>query len=481
MFNRIWVFILFTVIALSGASEFSTVLAQSEYAKLLGSDSLAGDGFGWSSDISGNVAIVGAWLDDDNGFASGTAYIYRFNGSNWIEEQKLVASDGDEYDEFGWSVAIEGNLAVVGANGYDDPNRWTGSVYVFRYEDPNWVQEAQLKADGVGYYWEEFGYSVDLSNDIIVVGASKANINGFKSGAVYVFRYDGSDWNQEAKLLASDGERLALFGIDVAIEDEILAIGASGDTPTTSAGSVYIYYYDDPNWMNSQKLEASDAMQSDHLGRSVDISGDALVATAYGVDAALPGNIYCNSGAAYIFRFNGSIWVEEAKLLSSDSKCQDLFGYSAAIDNDYVVIGAWQDDDNGYNSGLAYVFHYNSSEWVQQSTRLLPSDSGAQDKFGSYSYIGLSGDNTIIGSPQDDDKGSNSGSAYVFDIGVLSGDFEPDGDVDWKDFSKFYLAWLTGYGEPGWNAACDISDPNDGIINEQDIRILAQNWLYSVE
>lgn len=481
MSNRTCIFILFIFFLIAIALGTPSVLAQSEYAKLLGSDSLAGDNFGWSSDISGNVAIVGAWLDDDNGPASGTAYIYRFNGSNWIEEQKLVASDGDMNDEFGWSVAIEGDLAVVGANGYDDPNRWTGSVYVFRYEDPNWVQEAQLKADGVGYYWEEFGYSVDLSGGTIVVGASKANINGWKSGAVYVFRYDGSDWNQEAKLLASDGERLSIFGIDVAIEGEILAIGASGETAATSAGSVYIYYYDDPNWVNTQKLEASDAMQSDHLGRSVDISGDALIATAYGVDAADPGNIYCNSGAAYIFRFNGLIWVEEAKLLSSDSKCADLFGYSAAIDNDYVVIGAWLDDDKGYNSGSAYVYRYNGSEWIQQSTKLLPSDGWQQDQFGSYSYIGISGDNTIIGAPQNDDNGVNSGSAYIFHTQVRPSEFEPDGNIDWKYFNKFYSAWLTVYGDPGWDPSCDISDITDLVIDEQDIMVLARYWLYSVE
>ena len=151
----------------------------------------------------------GPTRDDDNGVDSGSAYVFRYDGSDWVEEAKLTASDGAADDYFGGSVAISGDTAVVGAVCDDDNGRNSGSAYVFRYDGSDWAEEAKLTAsDGAAY--DYFGCSVAVSGDTAVVGASDDDDNGLDSGSAYVFRYDGSDWTEEAKLTASDGaaERL---------------------------------------------------------------------------------------------------------------------------------------------------------------------------------------------------------------------------------------------------------------------------------
>ena len=298
----------FTMLAALTCSSFS--LAQTESAVLYASDASAVDNFGWTTAIGGPVAVVGSWLADPLGSNSGAVYVYRRNGTDWVQEAKLTAPDGAKDDEFGWSVAVDGDVIVVGANGNDDSGDWTGAVYVFRYVDANWTFEQKLLADGIGYYWEEFGYAVDVSGDTIVVGASKANDMGTKAGAAYVFRHDPNGWEQEAKLLASDGAENAIFGCDVAIDGETVLVGAHQESAVIrTAGAVYVFRQNESgHWQEMQKIMASDASHGLHLGRSVEPVGRLPSAAHTEKIQHVRANIYCNSGAAIFSGLNGTSW-----------------------------------------------------------------------------------------------------------------------------------------------------------------------------
>jgi hypothetical protein len=263
---------------------------------LLASDGASYDEFGISVSVSGDVALVGAHKDDDRGYDSGSVYIFRWNGSAWVEEQKLLVFDGASYDMFGTSVSVSQDVAVVGAWGDDDRGSDSGSAYIFRWSGSDWVQEQKLLASDVGSY-DEFGNCVSISGDVALVGAHNDDDRGSNSGSAYIFRWNGISWDQEQKLLSSDGEA------------------------------------------------------NDVFGRSLSVSADVALLGAYGRD-----DQGSDSGSAYLFRWDGSAWVEEQKLLSSDGAKGEVFGDAVSVSGDVALVGAWGNNDQGSNSGSVYVF-----------------------------------------------------------------------------------------------------------------------------
>ncbi len=351
--------------------------------------------------VGGNVAVIGAWGDD----GKGSAYVFRHNGPGWVPEEKLLASEGAAGDAFGWSVAVSGNVAVVGNPFDDDSGTNSGSAYVFRHDGSAWVQEQKLLASD-GAADDRFGLSVAVSGDVAVVGAWLDDDSGTGSGSAYVFQYDGAIWVQEQKLLATDGAADDHFGISVAVSAEVAVVGADRDDDNgLTSGSAYVFRHDGSAWVQEQKLLASDGAAGDHLGFSVAASGGVAV-----VGANSAGNNGSPSGAAYVFRHDGSAWVQEQKLLASDGAAFDFFGWSVAVSGDVAVVGAFLHDDNAEDSGSAYVFRHNGSAWVQEQ-KLLPSDGATDDEFGIS--VAVSGD-IVVGAPWDDDNGMNSGSAYLY-------------------------------------------------------------------
>jgi hypothetical protein len=451
-----------------------------EAAQLIADDGTEGDYFGYSIDISAERAVLGAYRDDDNGSNSGSVYVYRLDGDNWSQEAKLSAFDGEMNDWFGWSVAVSGDTIVVGATGDRDAGDWTGSVYIFRYDGENWNEQTRLLADDTGYYWEEFGFDVAISADsnTVLIGANKANDNGFKSGAAYVFRYDGSDWIQQAKLLASDGVELATFGNSVAISGDgnTVFIGAPGkDTTGYTAGSVYVFEFDSGQWLEKQKLIASDAAHGDHFGHSLAFSDETLVIGAYGDDGAEPNDLYCNSGSAYIFNYDGNNWIERAKLELPDCGCRNQFGWAVDIFEDTVVVGApdghWE---TTYGPGSAYLFGFDGSNWTAKA-RLTSSDAAFGDHFG-FSVV-VFDEKVLVGAELNDENGPDSGAVYTFTVGMCPGDFDSDGDVDIADLVSLACAWLSVSGSFEWNPGYDIGPGADGIVNMSDLAVFAENWL----
>ena len=358
-----------------------------QQAKLVASDGAADDFLGRFSSIDGDYAIVGAQYEDTKGLNAGAAYIFVRSGTSWTQQAKLVASDGAASDNFGWSVSISGDYAIVGAQYEDDKGSNAGAAYVFVRSGTTWTQQAKLTAsDGAAN--DYFGYSVAISGDYAIVGAYLEDDKGVNAGAAYVFVRSGTTWTQQAKLLASDGETGDVFGQSVSISGVTALIGASGDDDKgSSAGAAYVFVRSGTAWTQQAKLTASDGAASDKLAySSVSISGDYAVAGAYGED-----DKGGDAGAAYVFKRNGTSWSQQAKLTASDGAANDYFGISIAISGNYIVAGAYGEDDKGSNAGAAYFFEAPkvclSPKAYLQGALLLSSTSTMNDDLRAASLI----------------------------------------------------------------------------------------------
>ena len=365
--------------------------------KLTAIDGSMSQDFGAGVSTSGDYALVGA---HHNGATPGSAYIFHYNGVDWVDEAKLTAKDGEAFDYFGYGVSISGDYALVGAF-FDVVNGLrSGSAYVFHHDGSMWAEEAKLTASD-GEEFDYFGYSVSLSGEYAIVGAFNSNDNGMGSGSAYIFRHDGTNWVEESRLRASDGTAEDYFGYSVSVAGDYAFVGASGDSGFS--GSVYVFHHDGADWVEEEKLTASDGMAEDNFGIRVSISGDYALVGAPGED-----DHGASSGSAYVFHYDGTRWVEEAKLTASDAEEFDSFGYAVSLSGDKALIGAYGDDDF---AGSAYVFHYDGVSWVE-GEKLTASDGAEADFFGDA--VSLSSAHALIGAFGDDDNGEESGSAYVY-------------------------------------------------------------------
>ncbi len=396
-----------------------------ETAWLTASDAAYDDDyFGWSVSISGNVALIGAHNDDDNGSESGSAYIFEKPVSGWVdttETAKLTASDGASYDYFGYSVSISGDVALIGAYGDADYGSYSGSAYIFEKPVSGWVdttETAKLTASD-GAINDRFGCSVSLFGDVAIVGARDDADNGLYSGSAYVFEQPVTGWvniTETAKLVTLDGEYGDNFGYSVSLSGDVALIGTHLDDDNgKNSGSAYIFEKPVTGWVNmTETIKILPQPYSNNInhyyGSSVFIDGDYAIIGAYGFNGF---DDYI--GCAYILHYNGTNWETLARLTASDGASGDYFGYSVSISGDVAIVGAYQDDDNGLESGSAYIFEKPVSGWVDmtETAKLIASDGESNDYFG-YS-VSISGDVALIGAYRDDDNGIACGSAYIFE------------------------------------------------------------------
>jgi hypothetical protein len=255
---------------------------------------------------------------------------------------------------------------------------------------------------------DAFGDNVSVSGDYVIIAASRDDDTAINSGSAYIFKRSGTTWMEEAKLTASDAAGSDWFGESVSIDGDYAIIGAPlNDDDGSDSDSAYIFKRSGTTWTEEVKLTASDAAGSDNFGEMVSIDGDyAIIAAPFDDDDG------SGSGSAYIFKRSGTTWMEEAKLTASDAAEGGLFGYSVSIDGDYVIVGARQDDDNGNSSGSAYIFKRNGTSWIEEQ-KLTVSDAAELDFFGES--VTVNSDFAIIGAIGDDDNGISSGSVYFFD------------------------------------------------------------------
>lgn len=274
------------------------------------------------------------------------------NGSPPETQFKLTAGDGVAEDRFGGAVAVHRDYASVGAP-RDDLNR--GAAYVFRRNDAEWSQVSKLTAsDGTASdrFGDRFGVAVDISGDYAIVGASSATTtSGDGTGAAYVYKRDGDVWSLVSKLTASDGAAGDVFGPAVAISADHIIVGTSFAANSFNVDSAYIFKRTGNDWVIDTRLTTDDGTAGDLFGASIAISENYAV-----VGARRDGDNGRFSGAAYLFERRDGTWEQASKLTASDGTAFNRFGYSVAISEDYVIVGAPTDDDNGFESGSAYVF-----------------------------------------------------------------------------------------------------------------------------
>jgi hypothetical protein len=224
---------------------------------------------------------------------AGSAHVFRFDGATWEEEAQLTAGDGEAGDHFGASVSLSQGSLIVGADLDDeDPFTDSGSAYVFINQGAAWIEQAKLVAEDSGDH-RHFGSSVTIDGDVAVVGAPGAGEDGECPGAAYVFVRDGDIWTQEARLAAGDGDQGDRFGASVSLSGRYLVVGAPN---AGGSGAAYLFRRDGSAWTEEGKITAGDAKAGKHFGASVAMSGDQVIAGAPGE----PGS-NDEAGAAYVY------------------------------------------------------------------------------------------------------------------------------------------------------------------------------------
>lgn len=451
-------------------------ITQEAYIKA--SNTVAADDFGNAIARSGDTLVIGAPYEDTTAANSGAAYVFTRTGSTWTEQAHLKASNAGTNDEFGRAVAIDGNTLAVGAsredsnatgvggNQADNGGADSGAVYVFTRTGTTWSQQAYIKASNTGAD-DSFGNWVAIVGTTLAVGApfedsNATGINGNQgsnsasdSGAAYVFTRAGNTWSQQAYVKASNTGGIDNFGFNLAVSGDTLVVGSEhedsaatgigGDQTDNSAGdsgAAYVYLRSGTTWSQQAYLKASNTGAGDIFGDSIALAGDTLVvgarkedSAAVGIDGDGANDNALDSGAAYVFRRNGTTWIQQAYLKASNTEAGDELGISAGIARDLIVIGAGTEDgaasgpggdpasNSAADSGAAYVFGQTATSW-SQLIYLKASNTGANDLFG-YLFA-LTDDALVVCSPfedssatgiggnQLDEAASNSGAAYGF-------------------------------------------------------------------
>ena len=383
------------------------------FNKLVADDGEAGDLFARDVAMDGDYAVVGAPFDDnDNGEDAGAIYIFKLRGGAWEQQARLTANDGAAGDLFGYSVDIRGDYIAVGACWDDDAGEKSGSVYIFQRDNRRWTQQTKIVADDAGED-NRFGVDLALDDDYLLVGAFFDDDAGERSGSAYIFKHDGSGWTQQDKLVADDAAAGDWFGVSVDMDGGYAVVGARYDDNDRGedAGAVYVFKEEGPDWQQIQKLTAFDGAAGD-LFHVVSISGGWIAVGAYKNDSG--GN---NAGAIYLFRLSDDSWVSDMKYFMPDA-AGDLFGASVSFQGRTLAVGANGDDDNGAGAGAVYIYRYDGAHW-RMSQKITAADGEAGDDFGLATAV--SGVNVIIGARKDDDKGADAGAAYVYQLQVLPG------------------------------------------------------------
>ena len=294
-----------------------------------------------------------------------------------------------------------------------------------------------------GGQYTNFGNRVSVSGETALVGASAENVVGSFSGAAYVFEKNGNAWPQVSKLTPVDGAEFHQFGSSVAVDDGVIVVGAfRGEGNEEETGSAYVYERLGGAWTFVAKLTAGDGAAFDQFGHSVAVSGQAVVVGAFNHD-----DLGKNSGAAYVFEKIEGVWQQTAELLADEGDIVDLFGTEVAISGSVVVVGSHQDDDTANAAGAVYVFEKIDDAW-EQTAKLHAGDGAAVDLFGRS--VAIAGSTIAAGANGDDDLGTQSGSAYVFTLEGLdcndTGVFDVCEAIESGDFNADGMVDLTDWG-----------------------------------
>ncbi len=391
-------------------------------AQLLGSRAGGDAATGTGVAILGDVALVGAPLGSAADPRPGEAYVFRRDAATgeWTEEQRLAASDGADGDEFGSAVALAGEFALIGAPLSNAEGTNSGAVYVFRFDatTSEWVEEQKLGASDTAA-GDEFGFSLAADGDVALIGAHLDDDVASNTGSVYAFRLDGDEWVEEQKLGASDAATLDDFGYSVAVRGCLAVVGARrNDDDGTNSGAAYIIQYDEDagEWVETEKLTASDGTATDEFGRAVATAGARVL-----VGAHLEDDGAGNAGAVYAYRFDAASdsWLEQ-KLTMPIPEVAAEFGNAVAMNGNIAAIGA---HNAGEDRGAVFLYRLEGDEWAPAGA-LAPSSLLEDDDFGAAVAVGLP--SVLAGAIGDDEADTDAGAARIFSLPDCNGNAIPD-------------------------------------------------------
>ncbi|HEV7781588.1 MAG TPA: hypothetical protein VGO58_09990 [Chitinophagaceae bacterium] len=366
----------------------------SAYNPVSDSTALGSDQFGTSVALSGEFAIAGAPANDGPaGVDQGSASFYRYNGTSWVLLEKKQDATADASDRFGASVAISGNYAFVGSTGDDlaGPNR--GSVFVYQYNGTAWVLSQTLTDPG-GALGDQFGCSVAVAGNFLLVGAYLGDGIGVNSGSVCFFQFNGSSWVFTQEIIDPSGAVNDNFGWSVSISGNVAIVGSPlDDTPFgANAGTATVFRYNGSTWATPVKLSDPVAAANDQFGSSVSISGN-YAAAGSPVDDGLGGT---DQGSVSVFFFS-TIWNIMQKITDINGAANDLFGWSVSLSGNYLLIGSQQDDGpGGLNQGSVFIHQRIGAGWQKLQAIIDPAGL-ADDLFGSSTALDGSTNSFVIG------------------------------------------------------------------------------------
>ena len=375
--------------------------------KLIPIDGQAHDEFGVSVGISGNTVVVGSIYDDDMGGDAGSAYVFVEDNGVWTQQAKLTAKDAKPSDYFGISVAIAGDRIMVGAAEAATGSIRTGAVYVYERVNKVWslVQKLMPPSGAANDY---FGYNVALEGNIAIIGAPQTDAVAYDSGAAYVFTHDGVQWNQASKLVPTNGGPYGFFGGSVALWGTTALIGQWDDGSGADMGSVFAYKENAGSWAEQAELKASDRDSGDTFGFAVAIYNNKAF-----VGAPFRDGSCVNSGAVYVYGRYNDTWCEEQIIVPDDKNASQAFGSAVGVWGDMAAIGSYWDEDNGDYSGSAYAYRSIENVWTQEF-KYIPADGVIGQLFGIS--LSMDNDRVVVGANGDDDNGTDSGAAYQFSV-----------------------------------------------------------------
>lgn len=403
------------------------------------------DQFGASVAVREDTAVIGAPDAVTQQVQAGAAFVFTRSGTTWVESQRLEPSNVQLGMGFGTSVAIDGDTIVVGA----PAGALRAAAYVFVHDGTNWVEQAELiKPDELV---AAFATNVALDGDTILIGAyySRYASPGVKfcfSGSAHVFQRTGTTWTDTQTLLASDAACSNYFGKFVALSDGTALIGDRSGVSVYRSGSGYVFTESGGVWTEQQKLGPTDPYAYG-FGEAIAIDGDRAIIGAPWDDTLCPTSSGCDNGSAYSFRRIGTAWVEQERIMPSDAGAGAYFGNSIALTATTAVIGALYDDDLGTRSGSGYAFRWNGSSWSEEE-KLVPSGAGPQTRIGKA--VAVAGDTVLLGA-EDGPAGANAGSAYAFQRRSASVTLRNAGSNP-----ASYTCTPTVIGSP-WQASVDLS------------------------
>ena len=404
---------------------------------------------------------------------SGAAYVFADVDGVWVFQQELIAPEHADHDNFGSAIAMHESWAFIGAPGDDERADDAGAVHVFILNGDTWGHLQKLTS-GEAAPSQDFGASIAVSGNWCVIGAPGDTEFGFAAGAVYAFQYEQPWWVLRQRFTSPDPGAFFRFGGAVAIKDNLLVVGSPGDSEAGDrAGSVYVYQLEADLWQLDRKLLADDADAGDEFGRSL-----ALGETRMLIGAPFDGPNGGLSGSVYVVEILQepvhNLGLLSVKIFPADGATLQTFGSAVSLVEDTAIIGAGGDSEGVAGGGAAYVFNWTPSGWMQ-SHKVTDALSGASAGLGKA--VAFDGARAVIGAPnaQSQLDGVRVGAALTIDA--------PDfGDCDANGFSDACDIHIDPSLDQDGNGILDQcetvpGDLNaDGLVDAADLLILLGAW-----